>query len=250
MEDIIVVIPTYNEADNLAAIASELWSLPIPRLRILIVDDDSPDGTGMIADSLVEQNPGKINVLHRTGKRGFGSAYIDGFKHALSQKPDVIIQMDADFSHSPEYIPGFLDALANANAVIGSRYVPGGSVDEKWGFGRRLLSWFGNFYSRSILGLDIRDVTGGFRAWQSTTLGTLPLDSIRSEGYVFQVEMAYVARRLGYKLIEQPIHFEDRRVGQSKMSLRIQLEAALRVWQVRLLHRGIKPLPSNLLTDQ
>lgn len=243
---LMVVIPTFNEASNLEAITAALWGLAYPNLSILIVDDGSPDGTGEIADRLQQENPGKFNVIHRKGKRGLGSAYITGFRHALRLEPDVVIQMDADFSHSPTYIPNLLEALKDADLVIGSRYVPGGSLDQNWGAGRRFLSWFGNFYSRLILGLKIRDVTGGFRVWRKTTLENIPLESIRSEGYVFQVEMVYVATRLGFALAERPIYFEDRRIGQSKMSLRIQIEAALRVWQVRFLHGGLKPLDLGL----
>lgn len=239
MDKIIVVVPTYNEADNLEPLASELWALPIPNLKILVVDDASPDGTGDIADGMVMQNPGKISVLHREGKLGLGSAYISGFKMAIAERPDAIVQMDADFSHSPRYLPNFLDKLRESDAVLGSRYISGGSLDERWGFGRRYLSWFGNFYSRTILNMSIQDATGGFRMWRRKTLEGMPLDLIRSDGYVFQVEMAYVARKLGYNLVEHPIHFEDRRIGQSKMSFRIQIEAAVRVWQILFLHRNL-----------
>jgi dolichol-phosphate mannosyltransferase len=239
MDKIIVVVPTYNEADNLEPLASELWALPIPDLKILVVDDASPDGTGDIADGMVTQNPGKISVLHREGKLGLGSAYISGFKMAIAERPDAIVQMDADFSHSPRYLPNFLDKLRESDAVLGSRYISGGSLDERWGFGRRYLSWFGNFYSRTILNMSIQDATGGFRMWRRKTLEGMPLDLIRSDGYVFQVEMAYVARKLGYNLVEHPIHFEDRRIGQSKMSFRIQIEAAVRVWQILFLHRNL-----------
>jgi len=149
--------------------------------------------------------------------------------------------MDADFSHSPKYIPVFLEALPAADAVFGSRYVPGGRLDERWGLARLALSRFGNSYARTILGLRILDVTGGFRAWKRSTLASMPLDRIRSNGYVFQVEMAYVASRLGFRIVESPIYFEDRRLGRSKMSLRIQIEAALRVWMVLLEHRHLAP---------
>lgn len=239
MDKITVVVPTYNEAENLEAITSDLWDLPIPELSILIVDDGSPDGTGQIADRLVEENPGKISVLHREGKLGLGSAYINGFKKAIEGAPDAIVQMDADFSHSPTCLPEFLENLPSADAVLGSRYVAGGSLDERWGFGRRLLSWFGNYYARTILNIPVLDATGGFRMWRRSTLEGMPLDSIRSDGYVFQVEMAYVALKLGYNLVEHPIHFEDRRIGQSKMSFKIQIEAALRVWQILWLHRNL-----------
>lgn len=241
MDKITVVIPTYNEAENIKALANALWELPLPNVRILVVDDGSPDGTGQIADDLANQHPGKISVLHRQGKLGLGSAYIKGFQKALEGEPDVIVQMDADFSHSPGALPEFFKRIEEADAVLGSRYVSGGSLDERWGVGRRLLSWFGNYYSRLILNLPIHDATGGFRMWRRETLQGMPLEHIRSDGYVFQVEMAYVALKLGYRLVEHPIHFEDRRIGQSKMSLRIQIEAALRVWQILWLHRRLSP---------
>ena len=223
MRQLTVVIPTYNEADNLAALTAELWALPLPDLRILIVDD------------------GSMSVIHREGKLGLGTAYITGFKQALSEGAQAIAQMDADFSHSPEYLPDFLTQLDQYDAVLGSRYVPGGSLDERWGIGRLLLSAFGNFYARTILGLKVMDATGGFRVWRRETLAGMPLDDIRSNGYVFQVEMDFVAQRLGYQIVERPIYFEDRRIGQSKMSFRIQIEAALRVWQVLMMHRHLTP---------
>ncbi|OGO20241.1 MAG: glycosyl transferase [Chloroflexi bacterium RBG_16_48_8] len=241
MQTLIIVIPTYNEAENLVELVSQLCALPLPQVKIFIVDDASPDGTGQIAERLSQERPDHLSVLHRQGKLGLGSAYITGFKAALEEEPDAIAQMDADFSHSPAYIPDFLAKLAEADGVLGSRYVPGGRLDERWGKGRLFLSWFGNFYARTILGLDLRDVTGGFRMWRRETLQGMPLDDVRSDGYVFQVEMAYIATRLGYRLIESPIYFEDRRIGQSKMSLRIQIEAALRVWQIKFLHRRLNP---------
>ncbi|MEJ2551410.1 MAG: polyprenol monophosphomannose synthase [Anaerolineales bacterium] len=239
MRKLTVVIPTYNEAENLELIAAELWALPIPDLKILVVDDASPDETGKIADDLAAAHPGRLSVIHRRGKLGLGSAYITGFKAALEGDAEAIAQMDADFSHDPGYLPEFMDKLKSADAVFGSRYVPGGKLDERWGFGRVLLSAFGNLYARLILGLQIKDATGGYRLWRRETLQGMPLDSIRSNGYVFQVEMSYVAQKLGFHTIESPIYFEDRRIGQSKMTLRIQLEAAYRVWQVRYLHRNL-----------
>jgi len=236
-----IVIPTYNEIENLPAIAADLWALPIPDLKILIVDDGSPDGTGDLADEMSARQPDRMSVIHREGKLGLGTAYITGFKAAIADGADIIGQMDADFSHSPEYIPGFLKQLEHHDLVIGSRYTPGGRIDERWGPGRLLLSWFGNVYARTILRLPLQDSTGGFRLWRRETLAAMPLDSIRSNGYVFQVEMAYVAYRLGFRMIETPIYFVDRRIGQSKMSFRIQLEAALRVWQVLFSHRKLTP---------
>jgi dolichol-phosphate mannosyltransferase len=180
-------------------------------------------------------------VIHRKGKLGLGSAYITGFRAALQAGAQAVGQMDADFSHSPSHLPEFLKILEEADAVFGSRYIPGGQIDERWGAGRVLLSWFGNFYARTILGLHVMDATGGFRVWRRETLLGMPLDRIVSNGYVFQVEMAYVAQRLGYRLQEIPIYFEDRRIGRSKMSFRIQVEASLRVWQVLMLHRRLTP---------
>jgi len=248
MRQLTVVIPTYNEAENLPALAAALWSLPIPDLKILVIDDASPDGTGEIADDLSHSKPERISVIHRTGKLGLGTAYITGFEHALQSGAEAIGQMDADFSHSPAYLPTFMDLLESHDAVLGSRYIEGGKLDEDWGVGRLLLSWFGNYYARTILRMKIQDVTGGFRIWRRETLLGMPLDRIRSNGYVFQVEMAYVAQRLGYQLIESPIYFEDRQIGQSKMSFRIQFEAAFRVWQVLMTHRHLsadqhKPSP-------
>jgi dolichol-phosphate mannosyltransferase len=241
LRQLTIVIPTYNEADNLSPLASQLWALPVPDLKLLVVDDGSPDGTGEIAEHLASHNPDRMGVIHRSGKLGLGTAYLTGFKRALMEGAQAVGQMDADFSHAPEYLPEFLRRLEHADVVLGSRYVEGGSLDERWGIGRVLLSWFGNAYARRILGLRILDTTGGYRVWRRETLQGMPLDSIRSNGYVFQVEMAYVAQRLGYHLVESPIHFEDRRIGQSKMSFRIQLEAAIRVWQVLLLHRNLRP---------
>jgi dolichol-phosphate mannosyltransferase len=242
MRQLTVVIPTYNESENLLELTDALWNLPLPELKIIIVDDNSPDGTGEIADSIAAQEPNRMAVIHRAGKMGLGSAYITGFKKALQQGAEAIGQMDADFSHAPAYLPGFLAELEHFDAVFGSRYVPGGKLDERWGAGRLLLSALGNLYARTILNLDVQDTTGGYRIWRRETLQGMPLDSIRSDGYVFQVETAYVARRLGYQIKESPIYFEDRRIGQSKMSFKIQVEAAFRVWQVLLLHRNISPL--------
>ncbi len=239
MNSLTIVIPTYNEAENLATLTSELWSQPIDDLKILIVDDGSPDGTGEIAEQIASTNPGKLRVIHREGKLGLGTAYITGFKSALEDGSEAIGQMDADFSHAPSYVPILLNKLEVFDAAFGSRYVEGGRLDEDWGIGRVLLSWFGNFYARTILGMDILDVTGGFRIWRRETLAGMPLDRIRSNGYVFQVEMAYVATKLGFRACEVPIYFEDRRIGQSKMSFRIQAEAALRVWQVLWTHRKL-----------
>jgi len=234
-----VVIPTYNEAENLPKLVSVLFTLPIENLKILVVDDNSLDGTGQLAEALALAHPGHLDVLHRPGKLGLGSAYLQGFRCAIEAGADAVGQMDADFSHPPEKVPVLLEALQSCDVAIGSRYVPGGSVDADWPMWRKALSAFGNFYARTILHLPIRDVTGGFKVWRSETLSAMPLDSIRSNGYAFQVEMAYVAYRLGFTFKEIPIYFADRRWGLSKMSFRIQREAALRVWQVLYEHRRL-----------
>lgn len=239
---IVVVLPTYNEADNLANMVSALLSLPLPELSVLVVDDNSPDGTGQIADELAVQNSERVSVIHRPGKQGLGKAYIHGFTEALKQGAEAVLQMDADFSHSPSYIPQMVEKLqaGTHDIVVGSRYVKGGSLDKNWGFGRKLLSWWANsVYVRMILRTRTKDATGGFRLWKRHVLEGIDLSRIRSNGYVFQVETIYVAEKLGYRPTEIPIYFEDRRIGQSKMSFRVQLEAALRVWQVWWRHRGL-----------
>jgi dolichol-phosphate mannosyltransferase len=171
---------------------------------------------------------------------GLGSAYIQGFGLAIQRGAEAVTQMDADFSHQPEKIPELIEALKTCDVALGSRYVRGGSLDERWPIWRKFLSGFGNFYARTILGMKLKDVTGGFRMWRRETLAAMPLEDIRSNGYIFQVEMAYVASRLGFTFKEVPIHFADRRWGQSKMSLRIQVEAALRTWQLPGMHRNLK----------
>lgn len=237
-----VVLPTYNEADNLPQMAAALWALPHADLAILVVDDNSPDGTGHAADQLAAQNPGRLNVIHRPGKNGLGTAYLEGFTRAIGEGAQAIIQMDADFSHSPSYIPAMLEQLKNYDVVIGSRYVTGGKLDERWEFGRYLLSWFANsLYTRLILNTKTHDTTAGFKAWRRDTLLGIGFDRVKSNGYVFQVEMAYLTERLGYRALEIPIYFEDRRIGKSKMTVPVKLEAALRTWQVRARHGRLTP---------
>ena len=226
------MIPTYNEAENLPKLASALFALSLEELSILVVDDASRDGTGEIAEGLKKEFPGRLDVIHRSGKLGLGSAYITGFKHLLAGDTDAIGQMDADFSHEPKKVLELAQTLETCDVAVGSRYVPGGALDKNWPFWRKWLSGFGNLYARTILSLPIRDTTGGFRLWRRETLSAMPLDRVRSNGYVFQVEMAYVAHKLGFQMKEIPIYFAERQWGQSKMSFGIQMEAALRVWSL------------------
>jgi dolichol-phosphate mannosyltransferase len=235
----LIVMPTYNEAENIAKLVEAIFALPEKGISLLVVDDNSPDGTGKIADQLSEKYPGKIFVMHRQGKQGLASAYLQGFQHALTMDFDAIGMMDSDFSHAPEKLPEMIAALQDADLVIGSRYVAGGSVDQEWPFWRKALSAWGNFYARMILGLRVRDVTTGYRLWRTEKLKSFPLDRVLSNGYVFLVELVYLATRLGYRIVEVPIYFADRKWGKSKMNLRIQFEAALRVWQVLFAHHQI-----------
>jgi len=236
--NISVVTPTYNEAENLPKLVSALFTLPLD-LRVLVVDDNSPDGTGKIADAIAAQDK-RLSVIHRPGKLGLRSAYLNAFQQVLQGNVDVIVQMDADFSHDPTVLVDMIDRIASCDVVIGSRYVDGGSVDEHWPLERKWLSAFGNFYSRSILGIPLRDVTTGYRLWRREVLQAMPLDRVRASGYVFQVEMAYLAYCLEYRIREMPIYFADRHWGKSKISLPIQIEAALRVWQVWWDYRDIR----------
>jgi dolichol-phosphate mannosyltransferase len=233
-----VVVPTYNEADNLPTMAGELLALELPWLEILIVDDNSPDGTGELADELVKRHPDRIHVMHRAGKLGLGTAYVTGFTYALEQGADLVVQMDADFSHSPGYILQFVEPIQDYDVVVGSRYVSGGSLDERWSWWRYALSWWANsVYTRLILGVRVKDATAGFKCWRRTTLEGIGLERVRSNGYVFQVEMAYLTEKLGFRFFEIPIHFEDRRIGHSKMTVPVKIEAALRTFQIRWRHR-------------
>jgi dolichol-phosphate mannosyltransferase len=239
-----IVVPTYNEAENLPKMLEALLELPLGIDRsILVVDDNSPDGTGEIAEQLAQANPEVVSVLHRSDKEGLGKAYLAGFDVALANGADYILQMDCDGSHRPEYIPNMLEAIPDCDVVLGSRFAPGGKVDEKWAWWRKLLSWFANsVYVRIILNTHLRDSTGGFRLWRRETLLGMDIQNrIESNGYVFQVEMAYVALRLGYNIKEIPIYFPDREVGESKMSFHVQYEAAMRVVHVLMRHRRLRP---------
>ncbi|GIK41421.1 MAG: dolichyl-phosphate beta-D-mannosyltransferase [Chloroflexota bacterium] len=243
----IVVIPTYNEADNLPAITAELLQLGVPDLQLLVVDDDSPDGTGQIADELAQQRyPGRVHVIHRTGKLGLGTAYIAGFSKALDLGADYVVQMDADFSHSPKYILEMLEKIKDYEVVVGSRYVGGGELDERWSWWRWLLSWWANVvWTRVILGVRTKDATAGFKCWRRSALQRIGLERITSNGYVFQVEMAYVSEKLGFRILEIPIYFEDRRIGQSKMTVPVKIEAALRVFEIRWRHHNVQPMTTS-----
>lgn len=234
-----IVLPTFNEAENLPKIVEAILSHRNPIFNLLIVDDNSPDGTGDIADQLAAKYPEQIKVLHRKDKRGLASAYIEGFKIALENGADAIGQMDSDFSHDPQKLPEMVAALEHADLVVGSRYTQGGSVDIEWPLWRKFLSAFGNFYARTILNLPAKDVTTGFRLWRREALSAMPLEQIVSSGYVFLVEMVYVAHKLDYRLVEVPIYFADRKWGTSKMNFRIQIEAAFRVWQAKFAHRKL-----------
>jgi dolichol-phosphate mannosyltransferase len=233
------VVPTYNEAENLPKLVPAFFALPVPDLSLLIVDDNSPDGTGKIADALHEEYGPRLNVMHRPGKMGLGTAYVSGFRWAVEHGAEAVGQMDADFSHPVEKIVEQVQAIASADAVIGSRYIPGGSLDENWPAWRKGLSAWGNFYARTILGLPLRDCTGGFRLIRREVICKMPLDRIRSNGYVFQVETIYVMHKLGFRFKEIPIYFADRRWGKSKMNFRIQMEAAVRVWQLPPAYRDL-----------
>lgn len=234
-----VTIPTYNEAENLPGLVSALFALPLD-LHLLVVDDASPDGTGRVAEELADSFPGRMRVVHRAGKFGLRSAYLDAFRLALRDGTEAVAQMDADFSHNPSALPRMVECLQDCDVVFGSRYIAGGAVDERWPFWRKALSAWGNFYARTILGLPLRDVTTGYRLWRAEALQAMPLERIGASGYVFLVEMAYLAHCLGYRIAEFPIYFTDRRWGKSKMSFGIQAEAALRVWQLRWRYRDLR----------
>jgi dolichol-phosphate mannosyltransferase len=234
-----VIIPTYNEAENLPGLVSALFLLPLD-LSVVVVDDNSPDETGQIAELLAEEHTGRLGVLHRPAKLGLRGAYLQGFKLALDSGAEAVIQMDADFSHDPAKLVEMVQMLRSCDVAFGSRYVPGGSVDERWSVWRKRLSAFGNFYARTVLGIPWRDMTTGFRIWRRETLLGIPLERINASGYVFLVEMAYMAWCLGYRIGEVPIHFAERRSGESKMSLQIQLEAAMQVWRVRWAFRDLR----------
>lgn len=232
---IAVVVPTYNEVANLPVLAERVLGLPLPRLRLVVVDDGSPDGTGRVADGIAERQPERVDVLHREVKDGLGRAHIAGMRTAIAGGARYVVQMDGDLSHQPEVIPELLGtALAtDAGLVIGSRYVVGGSVSGDWGRHRLWLSRGASAYVNLVLRLGIRDATGGFKLWRCDVLESIGLDRVVSDGFAFQIEMNYRCRRLGYKVVEIPIHFAERYSGKSKISARIQLEALTLPWRLQ-----------------
>lgn len=223
-----VVVPTYNERENIGLLVPQIIG---HNMHVVVVDDASPDGTGAVVDALAAQDP-RVHVLHRSGKQGLGAAYLAGFRYALAAGAPLIFEMDADFSHEPRYLPELAAAAEAFDLVIGSRYVPGGGTTD-WGIGRQLISRGGNLYARMVLGLPLADCTGGYRCYRREVLERLELDRIRSNGYGFQIEMAYRTLQRGFRVGEIPIIFPDRRVGQSKMSRQIVLEALIGVWRMR-----------------
>jgi dolichol-phosphate mannosyltransferase len=230
---ILVIIPTYNEADNLRRLLPQVLEQD-PAIEVLVVDDASPDGTGRLADELSAGEP-RIHVMHRAGKLGLASAYLDAFRWGLARGYDLLFEMDADFSHDPVHIPRFLEAVENADLVLGSRYLEGRVTVVNWPIGRLLLSYFANWYARLVTGLPVGDATGGFKCFRARALASIPFDRVESSGYAFQIEMSFRAWRKGFRLREVPITFVDRDVGVSKMSRRIVYEAVWRVWRLRYL---------------
>lgn len=238
----LIIIPTYNEYENLRPLLQEIFSYA-PAADVLIVDDNSPDGTGRLADEIHAENA-LVNVLHRAGKLGLGTAYIAGFKYAVEHGYDAAFEMDADFSHDPRYLPDFLNKIEDADLVIGSRYVEGGGTPN-WSLLRRFISGGGNIFARFMLGIPVHDCTAGYRCYRRHVLESIELDSIESQGYAFQVELAYRVYKRGFKIVETPIIFMDRRVGKSKMSRTIFLEGFTWVIRARFSKalRNSKPAP-------
>jgi dolichol-phosphate mannosyltransferase len=225
----LVIVPTYNERDNLPTLVEGL--LRHPNVRVLVVDDQSPDGTGQVADDLARSRPGRIDVMHRTDRRGFGRSYVDGIMRAIREPVDLICQMDADLSHDPRHLPDLIAAAEQADVVIGSRYVAGGAV-VNWPNHRRVLSRLANSYIRVVTRLNARDCTSGYRCWRREALARLPLDRFISDGYAFLVEMLFVASLDGSRISEVPITFVERRQGESKLSLGVLIESATTPWRL------------------
>ncbi|MFA6322196.1 MAG: polyprenol monophosphomannose synthase [Candidatus Buchananbacteria bacterium] len=234
MEKIFIVIPTYNEKENLSQLLPQVFDLKIEGLNVLVVDDNSPDGTG---DFIEKSRAGnlRLHALHRPKKAGLGTAYVDGFTYALSQGADYIFEMDADLSHNPKYLPDFLAAIKDADLVLGSRYIKNGGV-RNWNLARRLISRFGNVYARIILGLPFKDLTGGYKCYRRQVLEKIGLNDLSSVGYNFQIETTYKTYLANFKIVETPIIFTERVKGKSKFSFKIILESFLKVAQLRLKH--------------
>jgi dolichol-phosphate mannosyltransferase len=243
----LIIIPTYNESENLPDLLESIFSY-VPQTDILIVDDNSPDGTGDLADKIALKDK-RVHVLHRTGKLGLGTAYVAGFKYAIAQNYDAAFEMDADFSHDPKYLPAFLAAIENADLVIGSRYIPGGSTPN-WSFSRRMISSCGNVFARFLLGMPTHDCTAGYRCYRREVLENINLDTIESQGYGFQVELAYRVTKQGFRVVETPIVFMDRRIGKSKMSRKIVLEAFVYVLRTRFGKQPDLPSPVAIASHQ
>lgn len=238
---VVVVVPTYDERENLPLLVGLLDGLGLPGLHVLVVDDGSPDGTGEVADRLAAESAGTLSVLHRGEKNGLGRAYVAGMTRALADGADVVVQMDADLSHPAEALPLMVCTLLaddGVAAVIGSRYVAGGALATEWAWHRRALSAWANFYVNAILRLGVKDATAGYKAWRAEALAAVDLPSIRSNGYSFQVEMNHRAVRAGLRIAEVPITFEERVNGRSKLSLRVQAESAITPWKLRFAGRG------------
>ncbi len=227
----LVIVPTYNERENIARLIPAILEQD-PSLEVLVVDDGSPDGTGAVVDGLASCNP-RVHALHRSGKLGLGTAYVAGFKWSLERGYDFVFEMDSDFSHSPDRLPGFLEAIRTNDLVIGSRYQDGRVNVVNWPMSRLLLSYFANIYARIVTGLRIFDTTAGFRCFRRDVLASIDLDSVRSNGYAFQIEMTFRAWKKGFRIVEIPIVFVDRLEGTSKMSKRIVREAVWMVWRLR-----------------
>ncbi len=228
----LVIIPTYNERENLVPLLKQIFSEGLP-LEVLIIDDNSPDGTGAVADEIAASDS-RVHTMHRAGKMGLGSAYVAGFQYALERDYDAVFEMDADFSHNPDSLPEFLRELETADLVVGSRYLHGVTV-VNWPLSRLILSYGANLYSRIITGLPLKDATGGFKCFRREVLEAIDLTRVRSDGYGFQIEINFKAWRKGFRIREIPILFVDRRAGESKMSRRIVWEAAWMVWRLRVL---------------